>query len=409
MKITCVIALLALIPPPESDWSQFRGPNRDGISPDTGLLKQWPAGGPPLVWKTAGLGAAFSSVSISGARLYTMGDVEGNSTLFALNLADGKVLWKTRVGQPGGNRNPGTRSTPATDGKIVVALGQFGELICVDAADGKLRWQKHLTTDFEGRRPGWDWSESPLLDGDHVLVTPGGKAGAVVALNKETGALVWRSKEFTDGAHYTSLLPVEIGGVRQYLVFTAASVAGVAAKDGKLLWKTARPGKTAICSTPVYKDGIVFVSSAYGVGHHAFKVSGKDAQFSVEPLYSGTDIESHHGGMILVGDHLYTLSGHGRGELKCLELKTGKVVWSDASVGKGSIAYADGHLVCRGEAQSKGEIALVEATPAGYKEKGRFSLPDPAGQPTWAHPVVFGGKLYIRNQDVLFCYNVKAN
>jgi outer membrane protein assembly factor BamB len=334
--------------------------------------------------------------------------VDGASSLFALSAADGKVLWTVKIGAPGGNRNAGSRSTPATDGTLVFALGQAGELVCVEAESGKTKWEKSLEKDFGGRRPGWWWSESPLLDGDRVVCTPGGSKGTVLALQKATGQALWQSSELTDRAHYTSLLAVDIGGIRQYLVLTDKSVAGVAAKDGKLLWRADRPGKTAVVSTPIYKDGIVFVTSGYGVGCNAFKVSSEGGQFKAEELYSNKEMKNHHGGVVLVGDYLYGLDDPGR--LKCMELKSGKVLWEDRSVGKGSVAYADGHLVVRSENERRGELALVEATSSGYKESGRFSQPElnTAKQPTWAHPVIFGGRMYIRDQGLLLCYDVKA-
>lgn len=411
MKLA-LASLLALSIPAFADdpsWNQWRGPQRDGLSPDTGLLKSWPAGGPPLAWKATGVGDGFSSVSVSGQKLFTMGDVGGSSSLICLNAADGKTLWTAKLGAPGGSRDPGCRSTPATDGTLVIALSQGGEIVCVEAETGKPKWQKHMK-DFGGRKPGWDWSESPLLDGDHVLLTPGGSKGTVVALKKADGELVWQSKDLTDGAHYTSLLPAEIGGLRQYVVLTADSVAGIAAKDGKVLWRTDRKGKTAVIPTPIYKDGLVFVTSGYGVGCNAFKVTADGGAFKVEEAYSGKQVTNHHGGVVLVGDHLYGLDDTGK--LKCVEFKTGKVVWEDRCVGKGSITYADGHLYCRSEAKEKQAascaIALVEATPQGYKEKGRFEHTERPVMASWSHPVVFGGKLFLRDMDTLYCYDVKA-
>jgi outer membrane protein assembly factor BamB len=407
--IVIVLILAAFSPAENADWSQFRGPNRDGVSPDTGLLKEWPAAGPALAWKTTGLGLGYSSVAIHKDRLFTMGELGGASSLHCLKLADGKLAWTTKIGAAGGNRGSGPRSTPATDGTLVLALGQDGELVCADADTGALKWQKHLQKDFGGRKPNWWWSESPLLDGDLVLCTPGGSKGTVVALKKSTGDVAWQSADLKESAHYTSLVAVEIGGVRQVLVLTDQSVAGVAVKDGKVLWRADRPGKTAVVPTPIYKDGIVFVSSGYGVGCNAFKISADGGSFKAEEVYSGKQVTNHHGGVILVGDHLYELDD--RRMLKCVELKTGKVMWEERSVGKGAIAYADGHLYVRSEAGEKGApcaIALVEATPAGYREKGRFTQPDRSDAFAWAHPVVFGGKFYVRDQDVLLCYDVKA-
>jgi outer membrane protein assembly factor BamB len=390
------------------EWNQWRGKNRDGISPDTGLLKEWPAGGPKLAWKATGLGGGYAGFSFAGDRLFTLGDQADACMVMALEVATGKPLWSTKVGKPlGGFGKPewdGPRCAPATDGTLVWALGQFGDLVCVEAATGKEVWRKSLTADFGGPLQQWGFAGCPILDGDLVLVVPGGKKGLVLALNKATGATVWQSQEITDSAHYSSPVVAEIGGVRQVVVLTETSVAGIAVAGGKLLWKAARPGKVAVVPTPIVRDGLVFVSSGYGVGCNAFKVTAADGKFQAEEAYAGKQMVNHHGGLVLVGDHLY---GADENSLKCIEFKTGKEVWKDKCVGKGSIVFADGNLVVRSE-RGAGTIVLVEASPAGYKEKGRFDQPDRSNRNSWPHPVVFGGKLYIRDMDVLLCYDVKA-
>jgi outer membrane protein assembly factor BamB len=392
--------------PKALDWFQFRGPNRDALSTDSGLLQQWPSSGPPLLWKAAGLGTGYSSVSVSGTRVFTMGESAGKSFLLALNAADGKVLWKTPVGAPGGERGAGPRSTPATDGAIVVALSQNGELVGVQAATGRQIWASSMER-MGGQRPNFSWSESPLLDGNLVVVTPGG-SGGVVALAKANGQRVWQARVKGE-AHYTSLAVAEIGGIRQYLALTKDSVSGIAARNGAIAW-TAEPAwcreaglqVNAVAATPVYKDGTLFISAGYGAGHNAFRVAGAGGRFQIQEAYKGKELENHHGGMVVVGDHVY---GANNTALVCMELKTGKVAWQDRCVGKGSLSYADGHLVVRGE---QGGVALVEASPAGYKEKGRFNLPKSGGEGAWAYPVVSGGRLYLRDWETLYCYDVKA-
>jgi outer membrane protein assembly factor BamB len=407
VKRALAVLTLLSIPASAQDYPTFRGANRDGHSPDTGLAKEWPSGGPPLAWKMNGIGGGYSGVVTFGDKLFVLGDKEGQCFLHCLNAADGKIAWSSKVGAEytrHGNKDwNGNRATPTTDGKIVVALGAPGELVCFDLA-GKEKWRKNLPNDFGGKVGSWDYSESPLIDGDNVVCVPGGGKGAVVALKKDTGATVWQCSEFTDAAEYASLVAAEIGGVRQYVAFTMKSVAGVSAKDGKLLWRADFPGKTAVIPTPIVKDDIVFVAAGYGVGHAAFKITASGGKFSAEQIYNGKEMKNHHGGVILVGDHLYGLTD--ANQLLCMELKTGKVVWQDKCVGKGSLAYADGLLVARSE--RKGTTALVEATPAGYKEKGRFEQPDSSGKPTWPHPTISGGKLYLRDQDTLLCYAVKA-
>jgi outer membrane protein assembly factor BamB len=387
------------------DWPCWRGPNRDGKSTEIGLLKQWPAGGPKLLWSINNLGIGYSTVSIVGGKIFTMGDGPDSSNLIALDAKDGKQLWTAKVGAPGGNY-PGPRCTPTVDGNLVYALGHDGALVCVQAADGKEVWRKSMKKDFGGvMMSGWGYSESPLVDGPLLVITPGGPKGTLAALNKQTGATVWQSKDFTDAAAYTAPIMSEYGGVRQYMTLTAENVAGVNANDGSLLWKAARKGETAVIPTPVFHDGMLFVTSGYKVGCNMFKITAENKQFKAEQVYANKEMQNHHGGVILVGDHIYGLSDPG--QLVCMELKSGKVAWKDKSVGKGSIAYADGHFYVRSEGGG-GTVALVEASPEGYKEKGRFDQPQRSKQNSWAHPVIAGGKLYLRDQGVLLCYDISA-
>lgn len=408
-----VLALCAALVPTLSfaagDWPQWRGPRGDGISTEKGLLKEWPAGGPKLLFKATGLGGGYSSVVTWGDRLFTMGDRGEESFLIALSRADGKELWATKVGRAGAagwGGFAGPRCTPATDGERVYAVGQWGEFICADAKTGAVRWSKDYPKDFGSKRPEWGWSESPLLDGNLVVVTPGGTNGAVVALDKKTGALAWRSAEFTDHAHYSSLVIADIGGVKQYLQLTEASVAGVAAKDGRLLWRAARKGKTAVIPTPIYHDGIVYVTSGYGVGCNAFKVTAADGKFSAEEIYANKTMANHHGGVLLIGGNVY---GHSDGKgWTCQDLKTGEAKWQEkGKVGKGSVVAVGGQLILRAE-DNRGTVALIEASPGGYVEKGRFDQPERSDKNSWAHPVVSDGKLWLRDQGVLLCYDLTA-
>ena len=402
--LTLTTMLTSAVAAASGEWSQWRGPDREDRSTETGLLKEWPADGPPLVWKAEGAGVGYSSVSVAGGRIFTMGDSPDASCVRAFSVADGKPIWTTPIGRPGGNYS-GTRCTPTVDGELVYALAQYGELICVEAATGKERWRKHLVKDFGGKMAGWNFTESPLIEGDKVLCTPGGPQGTIVALKKRTGETVWQSKDFTDTCAYSSLVPTDLGGRRQVVQLTFASVAGVAVDNGELLWRAPRKGETAVIPTPIIYDNHVYVTSGYGVGCNLFKISRSGRGFSAEQVYANRDMINHHGGVIRVGDHLY---GHSDSKgWVCMEFKTGKVVWADKGVSKGSVTYADGHLYCRNES-GKGRVALVEATPAGYKEKGRFEQPDRSDKNSWAHPVIAGGKLYLRDQDVLLCYNVAA-
>jgi outer membrane protein assembly factor BamB len=278
-------------------------------------------------------------------------------------------------------------------------------LVCLQAASGQVIWRKNLKQDFGGQCGGWQYSESPLVDGNRVICTPGSSRGTMVALEKTTGALLWQTSEWTDPAEYSSPIEEEIGGVRQYIQFTGQSVAGVEPATGKVLWRAHRPGVTATVPTPVYHDNHVYVSSGYGVGCNLFEITKTGGAFQARQAYANKNMVNHHGGVVRVGQFLYGYSD-GKGWV-CQEFITGNLVWNHEGVGKGSLTCADGHLYLRSEA-GKGVIALVEATPDGYKENGRFDQPNRSSENSWPHPVVANGELYIRDQDVMLCFDVKA-
>jgi outer membrane protein assembly factor BamB len=392
-----------------ADWPQWRGPNRDGKSADTGLLKEWPAGGPKLAWKVTGLGKGYSNMSVAAGRLFTMGDKDDAGYVIALSDADGKILWSAKVGAAGGPDPPqwnyrGPRCTPTVDGDLVFALDAWGEMICVTAADGKEQWRKDFRKDFGGQPPTWGYSESPLVDGDRVVVTPGGSQGAMVALDRKTGRLLWQSKEFTDEAHYSSIVPAEIGDTRQYVQLTAADVVGISPRDGSALWKAPRKGSVAVIPTPIVAGNLIYVTSGYNAGSHLFKVTPNAGKFSVEQVYANRAMANQHGGVVKVGEYLYGYSDS-RG-LACQNFQTGEIVWAEKEkIKKSCVSYADGALYCREE--DTGTMVLVDASPAGYQEKGRFLQPDRAQEKAWPHPTIANDKLYLRDQDLLLCYDVK--
>ena len=410
-KKSCILSVLIMVlfttAAFSADWPQWRGPDRDGLSKETGLLQQWPQAGPTLVWKATGLGIGFSGISISGSRIYTMGDEGAGCYARAYNLTDGKPLWSTKIGKagaPGWGGFAGPRSTPTIDGDLIYVIGQYGEVACLKAADGSKVWAKHLVNDFGGKCPEWGFSESVLIDGDKALCTPGGSQGAIIALDKKTGDTIWSTKDFKDPAHYSSLVCCEIAGVRQYVQLTASSVVGVAT-DGSVLWRADRRGKTAVIPTPIVKGNRVYVTSGYGAGSNLFDIQHSDGKFTAKEVYSNRTIASHHGGAILVGDHVYGYCD-AKGWV-CQEFNTGDIKWAQKrQVGKGSLTYADGRLYLRSE--SDGIVALIEATPDGYKENGRFVQPDFGKPKTWPHPTVVGKKLYLRDQDILLCYDVSS-
>jgi outer membrane protein assembly factor BamB len=389
-----------------TEWSQWRGPKRDGISPETGLLKSWPRGGPALVWRVTDLGGGYSTPSFSKGKIFGMSYRGSDEVVWALDANTGREVWATRIAQAARvDYGQGSRSTPTVDGGLVYALGVSGDVACLDAATGVERWHRNLEKDFGGHRPGWGYSESILVDGDKVVCTPGGSNGAVVAINKANGELIWQSKEFTDGPAYASLVITNIDGVRQYVQMTHASIAGIAADSGTLLWRYARNGPTAAVPTPIVSGDLVYATSGYGAGCHMIKLVGRDRTITPQEVYANDVMTNHHGGVVLVGDHLYGFSDS-KGWV-CQNLKSGELVWNDrGKLGKGAITYADGLLYLRSE---RGTVALIEATPNGYAEKGRFEQPDRSSHQAWPHPVITGGRLYLRDQDVLLCYDVKGD
>ena len=394
------------IPAAATDWPQFRGPNRDGISPDKGLLTEWPEKGPALVWKAEKLGGGFSSVSVSGKRVFTMGDQGGSSFVVAVDRDTGAKLWSAPVGKAGGNYS-GTRCTPTVDGNRVYAIGQFGDLVCLEADSGKEVWRKMFDRDFKGALGGWNCTESPLIDGNKLVCTPGGREATLVALDKKTGNVIWKAP-IGGSAGYASMVISEAGGRRQYVQLLADGLVAVDAGTGKLLWRDNQyAGNTANIPNPIALGDHVFATAGYGKGGALLSITPKsDGLNSKEEYYKG-DLGNRHGGVVRVGDHIFG-DRDDSGHLWCADWKTGKVLWSDHDrrQGSGSIAvvYADSHLYCR---YANGVVILVEASPTKYIEKGSFKIPNSTSE-SWNHPVVIGGKLYLREKDMLWCYNVKG-
>ncbi|MDB5392205.1 MAG: hypothetical protein JWM11_7851, partial [Planctomycetaceae bacterium] len=607
VSVVCVLTSLltqslAQVPSKPGDWPQWRGPNRDGISQDTGLLKAWPAEGPPVVWHVDSVGVGYSSIAVKDGRIFTQGDLDGVEHVIALDAKDGRTLWSIqpeplvvlletritdefkrldsnkdgvvnevealnrfgwdwnkynkpstetletvaekrshalfqeldkdkdgkltyaeagrlqdlfdRMDQPdsaadaavltkqrteaylkeldkdgdgkisrqeargtlldrnfgrieirdpatnkgddqltkeeietslakheagrdglisvdelrqffiankingdgilepaelraaiGGYRNgmgDGPRGTPTVDDDRVYVEGGNGDLLCLEVATGKTIWNVNLRNDFGGGTPGWGYSESPLIVDDLVIVTPGGKGGTLLALNKLTGKVVWQSKEVTEGAHYSSPVLAEIHGERQIVQFANQSVFGVSLVDGKPRWRYTAPANgTANCCAPIIEDNQVFASSSYGVGGGLAKINLAGSTQSAEEVYFEKKMACHHGGIVKVGEYMYSAGG---GPLTCMDFKTGKITWQARSAGKGSICVADGMLYILGEGH---EVALAEVTPEAYREHGRMTLKS-HGRPAWAHLIVTGGRMYIRDQESLTAYDVKA-
>jgi len=603
--INLTMLTVVTLPVFSADWPQWQGPNRNAVSSETGLLQEWPKDGPPLAWKTAQLGGGDSAPSIAAGRIYGMSHRGEDEVVWALSEKDGREVWVSRLGpafQQGFHQSrEGPGCTPTVDGDRLYVIGLDGKVACLQAADGKVVWQRSLVADFGGTIPAWSYRESPLIDGDKLICTPGAQDAMLVALEKKTGKTVWKcampaaaaaasapapgpggpggggpgggrgnfggfsiaggvapqmfsqadankdgqlsgpefaaladkwferldpektgkvtaaqfaerfydavprpqqgppsgetpapaprrasrstapafvtatdedkdgsvtreelkgaftkwyekwdadkagaltEEKFTagltavlpqpsfggpggpggrggrgggnSGAGYASVIAIEFEGQRQYVQLTARALIGVAAADGKFLWRYDRPanGMGINCTTPLYHDGMVFAASAYGAGGGAVKLK-KDSNGAIqaEEAWFSRDIENHHGGVVVVDGCLYgAKGGNGGGYLVCLDFKTGEVLWNERDSGKrrvrkGSVALADGRIYYRTE---EGAVVLIEPGSKDYLERGRFEQPDRTRQPAWAHPVIANGRLYIRDQDTLYCYDIKA-
>lgn len=392
------------------DWPQWRGPRRDGVSQEKGLLKEWPKEGPRLLWQATDIGDGYATPVVVGDRLYLLSNRGlDNEFVQALSVQDGRQVWATRIGKVGNPDQqpsyPAARSTPTVDGEWLYALGSDGDLVCLETSTGKVRWKRSLRADFGGRPGVWAYSESPLIDGEALICAPGGSEATIVALNKTTGDVLWKcALPEGDEAAYASAIVVESGGGRQYVLFLQNGLAGVEAKTGRLLWRYERTAQNSPANipTPVAHGDLVY-SAASRSGGGLVKLKVDRGNVEAEPVYFERRLPNAIGGAVRIGDYLYGTSGP---VLLCVEFATGAVKWEERGVGAASLCYADGRLYLHGE---NGEMALAEATPEGYREKGRFMPPNPPdrGQSrAWAYPVVANGRLYIRDLGRLWCYDV---
>jgi outer membrane protein assembly factor BamB len=400
--------LLGLTTSDGADWAQWRGEGRRGHSPDKGLLEKWPEGGPKQLWLFEDCGKGYSAPAVVDSSVYILGAREVTQ-LICLEEATGKEKWATEVGVIYKNDwGDGPRSTPTVDDGLVYALGGKGDLVCAKADRGEVVWSKSLTKDFGGKLPNWGYTESVLIDGEKLICTPGGNPGAIVALNKKTGDVIWTSAGLTDGAQYSSPIMIEHDGQRQYVQLFMKALVGVSAEDGKVLWKTRFRGRTAVVPTPIYSNGLIYVTAGYGAGCKQIRLGGQTPEIT----YENENIVNHHGGVILLDGHLYGHSDkRGDGEWVCQHFESGEIVWKSKKLGKGAIGYADGRFYCLGE--KDGTVALIEASKDGWKEQGRFEM-EPKTKirsgrgKIWTHPVIVNGRLYLRDQDLFFSYDVKG-
>jgi len=400
------------------DWPQWQGPDRTAMSKETGFLKEWPANGPALAWKAVDLGGGDGGPAVAAGKIVGIAFRGEQEVVWALSEKDGSPLWTSPLGpsfkpqMPQGKEGPAC--TPTVDGDFIFVEGMAGNIACLQAADGKIVWQRSMKTDLGGKAPNWSFRESPLIDGDKLICTPGAPDATMAALNKKTGETLWKAAVPGGlGAAYASPIVFEFAGVRQYAQMAAKAIIGVAAADGKFLWRYDKPaGNGGVnCATPIFKDGVIFGSSAYGTGAGAAKlVKNEDGSFKAEEIFFTKKLQNHHGGVILLDGYYYGANGGNEGgSLVCIDAKTGETQWDAKAPGKkaakGSLAFAEGMFYFRME---DGDVALVEANPKEYVEHGRFTQPDRTKLPAWSHPVVANGKLYIRDQNTLFCYDIKG-
>lgn len=439
-----VLATCTTVVARADDWPQWQGENRDAISTETGLLQQWPASGPAVAWKVDGLGGGDSAPAVAEGKLYGMSTRDGKEIVWALSEDDGSEIWASPIGDqveqqvPQSKEGPG--GTPTVDGDRLYVIGMGGAIACLKTDDGSIVWEKSLVQDFGGQPPTWSYRESPLIDGDKLICTPGGKDITMVALNKTTGEVIWESQMPAaspspagdaagdrdrggrrggsgrrrgggggGAAAYASAIAIDFEGGRQYVQFTATALIGVNATDGEVLWTYEHPANSngISCTTPIFKDGLIFASSAYGAGGGAVRLKKTgDGEINAEEVYFSPNMQNHHGGMIVVNDALYGANGgNGGGFLTCLDFQSGELLWRDRNAPKGSLAMADGRIYLRSE---DGKMILIEPSREGFVDRGSFEQPDRSSSPAWAHPVVANGKLYIRDQGLLFCYDVSA-
>jgi outer membrane protein assembly factor BamB len=380
------------------DWPQWRGANRDGISTEKGLLKDWPQAGPPLAWRANGAGEGYSSFAVSQGRLYTLGARGDTEYVIAYDAASGKRLWESAHGRRFNNdRGDGPRATPTIEGDRLYAFGASGDLSLMETATGKVLWSVNVLKQYRGSNITWGLSESPLVLSDRILVQAG---GTIVALKKTDGSLIWKTQ--ADEAGYSSAVMHKAGDISEAIFFTSARALGVDVNSGRQLWSYGQVANgTANIATPIVRGNRVFLSSAYGTGGALLELTPSGNSVQAKEVYFTRKMMNHHATSVLVGDYLY---GFDNAILTAMKFDTGEVAWQNRSVGKGSLIFADDRLYLYSEG---GVVGLAEASPTGYREHGRFQLAT-GRLPTWSHPVVSGGRLFLRDQDNLYAYDVRA-
>jgi outer membrane protein assembly factor BamB len=410
----CLRMILALVlwacVPPEVEaaapfWPEFHGPGRDNMSRESGLLTQWPEGGPPLVWTTRGIGQGFSSVAIADGTMYTAGNTDEETVVTALDM-EGRIVWQAETGTAWTGSSPGTRSTPTIDASRLFYESPLGDLVCLDTKAGERIWGVNILEKFGSRNITWALAESPLVDGEKLICCPGGPQTSMVALDKTDGHLIWTAPTVGDLAGYASPVLVEYHGLRMIVTMTSGAVIGVAAESGELLWRFEHLTQSEEnILAPLFHDGCVFVSTPR-TGSALFRLNVQGRRVTPETVWRSKELDNHHGGVLLVDGYLYGTSyKSNQAKWICLDWKTGKMMYAERGVGKGSLTFADGLLYTLGE---RGRVGLLRPTPTRHDLISSFELPQGGQGPVWAHPVVCGARLYLRHGDFLYAFDVKG-
>ena len=390
---------------PAGDWPQFRGPRRDGMSGEKGLMAQWPDGGPKLLWSVEGIGKGFSHVSVANGLVYVTGLVGKEGVLRAYTL-EGKPKWEANYGPEYGKDHPGARTIPTVCDGLVYVMSAVGRLSCFGAADGKPVWSANVFELAEAKEIQWGYAESVLIDGEKVVVTPLGKKAAMLAFDRKTGRPVWASRPLDHESSFCSPIVVEHAKRRMIVTLTDKAVVAFASEDGNTLWQHAYQNQRQNHpDTPIYRDGMLYVTSGYGKGAVGLELVADGG--GVRQVWEQAKQDPAHGQAVLVDGYVYASSHQSiSGKWSCVEFKTGKLMWQDPGVGKGgSVIYADGMLYCYSE---NGIVGLVRPSADKCQVISKFQVP--LGDGThWAHPVVSNGRLFIRHGNVLMCYGISAD
>jgi len=390
--------------------SEWRPENRTGVSAETGLLKSWPADGPNLLWSNIELSKGNSSVSFGNNTMFTTGTQDSVDVLYALDM-NGKLLWQTAMGRAWNESFPESRATPTVEGNKVYTCSGYGDIACIDGTTGNIIWSYKASELHKGTYGSWGIAESLLIDGDKLYFSPGGPETMTIALDKTTGNLIWKSASLNDKPGYVSPILIEYAGKKMIINVSLGHIFAVDAAKGEILWTVAhvnsRPGHDLIfCVTPLFHNGMVYVTAGYNTGGMMVKIA--DDGKSVNVAWTDSVLDVHHGGVVLVDGYIYGSNwlNNGNGNWCCIDWNTGEKMWEVPWKCKGSIISAEGMLYIYDE--KKGNAGLLKANPEKFDLVSSFQVTQGVSGPFWAHPVIHNGVLYLRHNNALMAYDIKA-